>query len=55
MMHINEIDIDQDEFDQNELDAMVEILDKAEKIKRDGPLFRMLQQHMKKQSIGHGV
>ena len=44
-----DIDITQNEFCEEELDKMVEVLDMAKKITDDSALFRLLQKHMGKQ------
>ena len=44
-----DFDINQNEFSEEELDQMVEVLDMAKKITEDSALFRLLQKHMGKQ------
>lgn len=41
-----DINIDQNEFSEEELDLMIEVLEKAEAIKEDGALFKVVQKRM---------
>lgn len=47
-MNVSEIDTSQMEFSEEELDAMVEILTKAEEIKADPPLLKLVEKHGRK-------
>ena len=41
-----DIDIDKNEFSEEDLDLMIEVLEKAEAIKEDGALFKVVQKRM---------
>ena len=41
-----ELDIDKNEFSEDELDMMIDVLEKAEAIKEDGPLFKIVKKRM---------
>ena len=47
-MKISDIDTEQMEFSEEELDGMVDILTKAEEIKADKALYRLVQKQMRK-------
>jgi len=46
-MQIADIDPAQDEFTEDELDAMIDVLEKAEAIKEDSALLKIVQRRMK--------
>lgn len=47
-MKLEDIDTKKDGWTDEELDALVDILVKAEEIKTDSVLYKLVQQHMKK-------
>lgn len=49
-MNISKVDLTQNEFTDEELDAMSEILTKADEIKGDKALFKLVSKHMKDKS-----
>jgi hypothetical protein len=48
-MKLEDLDPKKDEYTEEELSGFVEILIKAEQIKADSMLYRLVQKHMKRQ------